>query len=212
MAHDRNAVGQGPDFPAQDLPLALASVWQRFEDGVATRRSAFHTPTLISNGSDGWPNPRTVVLRAVDRASASLRCHTDRRAPKTAELTADDRVALLVYAPSTKLQVRLWGTARLANQGAVADAAWAASTLWARRCYAAPHAPGAPTGGPDGNLPDELIGRQPSEAEAEAGRVNFTTVTIAVSRIDWLYLAATGHRRGLHVRAADGWTSSWIAP
>jgi hypothetical protein len=127
-------------------------------------------------------------------------------------LAADNRVGVLAYDPAAKLQIRLEGTALVDTAGQVADSAWAASSLWARRCYAAPFAPGEETGMPHGNLPETLTDRQPTEDEAEEGRTNFAVVVLTMDRVDWLHLAAAGHRRGLHVRSDSAWSAAWKAP
>jgi len=201
-----------PGFPGEDLEKAYRAIWQALENGASDRRSPFHTPTLLSNGLDGWPKARTVVLRNVDKALATLRCHTDQRSPKVAELMADGRSGLLAYDPNAKVQIRLEGTGRVEVNGAIADAAWSSSTLWARRCYAAPFDPGAETDIPHGNLPENLTDRQPTEKEAEAGRGNFAVIVLAIDRIDWLYLASSGHHRGRYLRSGDTWSKSWVAP
>lgn len=200
------------DFPTDDLDKAFSAVWRMLGEGASDRRRVFHTPALVSVGLDGWPKARTVVLRSVDRENATLRCHTDLRSPKVAELEGNPRVGVLVYDPGQKLQVRLQGTATIDTSGEVADGAWASSTLWARRCYAAPLAPGTQTDAPFSNLTEALVARQPTEEEAEDGRGNFATITVEVIRIDWLYLLATGHSRALHVRDGAEWTHSWLAP
>lgn len=199
-------------FPGDELNKAFDAVWRALAQGASDRRNAIHTPTLVSNGLDGWPKTRTIVLRDADRSKAALRCHSDTRSPKVAELKADSRVGVLAYNPVAKLQIRLQGSAMIETNGPVADAAWASATLWARRCYAAPLAPGAETDGPHGNLPDNLTDRQPTEDEAEEGRSNFAVIVMTVDWIDWLYLASSGHRRGRHVRAGGTWSAAWTAP
>ena len=199
-------------FPIDDLDGAFSAVWRMLGEGASDRRRAFHTPTLISVGLDGWPKARTVVLRAADPSGATLRCHTDLRSPKVAEFADNPKVGVLAYDPGQKLQVRLQGFARIDKNGEVADAAWASSTLWARRCYAAPLAPGTRSDAPHGNLPEGLSDRQPTQDEAEGGRGNFAAITVDVRQIDWLYLLAAGHRRGLHARDGDQWRHDWLAP
>jgi hypothetical protein len=49
-------------------------------------------------------------------------------------------------------------------------------------------------------------------ADAEAGRENFRAVLITVTRIDWLHLAASGHRRAVYEWACGGWSGGWRAP
>ena len=90
------------DFPTDDLDKAFSAIWRMLGEGASDRRSIFHTPALVSVGLDGWPKARTVVLRSVDRESATLRCHTDLRSPKVAELEGNPRVGVLAYDPGQK--------------------------------------------------------------------------------------------------------------
>lgn len=199
-------------FPADDLDDAFDAVWRALEDGASDQRRPFHAPVLVSSGLDGWPKARTVILRAVNRRAGTLRCHTDLRSPKVAELTADARAGLLFYDPVLALQVRLQCVAEIDSAGRRADAAWTASSLWSRRCYAAPFPPGAETDAPQGNLPADLPHRRPTESEVKSGRANFATMIFAVRQIDWLYLDTAGHRRARHARTDGAWGATWIAP
>lgn len=186
----------------ENLDTALAGAFGLLSRGVADRRSPFHTPTLATRGADGGPNLRTVVLRAFDPATRTLRIHTDRRSAKAAEIAQDGRAMLHGYDPAAQVQLRLSGHASLHLDDATADAAWAASREMSRMCYAAADAPGTPV-----PVPPE------APRDAAGGRANFAAVTLRVDSLDWLLLAHAGHRRARFTWDAAGTHSaSWIAP
>ncbi|WP_295880554.1 pyridoxamine 5'-phosphate oxidase family protein [uncultured Thiohalocapsa sp.] len=189
-----------------DLDATCDQVWQRLGRGAADRRSGFHTVQLASIGLDGTPRVRTVVLRGVDRAARQLRVHTDRRSPKFAELAERPPVEVCAYDPRSKIQIRVRGRADLATAEA-ADAPWAATQPGSRACYRAPAAPGAPVDDP------RLLDPAPAPpADAEAGREHFSVVLVTLAHIDWLYLAARGHRRACFEWHEGRWRGAWLAP
>jgi hypothetical protein len=208
----------GEGFPCEDLDAAVARVWALLERGAADRRSAFHTPMLATVDGQGAPQVRTVVLRGADAGQGRLWCHSDRRSPKVTHLIDRPAAQFAFYDRRLKLQVRASMDVAVLTDGPVADRAWQQSTLWARRCYLAPDPPSTALDTRSANLPDGLDGRQPSEAESQAGRANFCVIMGTVQRIDWLYLAHGGHWRG-EMRRANGahqdrvdWALTWLAP
>lgn len=190
-----------------DLEGTLAEAWRLLARGVADRRSPFHHPVVASIGSDGAPQARTVILRGADAASRSLRFHTDARSRKISEITADGRVSLHFYDPGAKIQLRLAGLATVHRDDAVADAAWAGSRVFSRQCYGIAPGPGVPlpTGGAF-TLPDVT-----DEATAP-GRAAFTAVVIEVRSLEWLYLAAAGHRRATFDWTDGALAATWLTP
>ncbi|SHN48709.1 pyridoxamine 5'-phosphate oxidase family protein [Erythrobacter sanguineus] len=171
------------------------------------RRSPMHTPVIVTADIDA----RVMVLRAFDPASWTLRLHTDSRAPKAAAITADPRVAAVLYDKAAKIQLRLRGTARIEVQGPVADAAWATSTNFARRCYLG-DGPGAVSQVATSGLPSEFEGVEPDDAQLLPARENFAVLLIEINEVDWLHLAHTGHVRAQFTRAGEGWSARWVAP
>ncbi|MFN9497128.1 MAG: pyridoxamine 5'-phosphate oxidase family protein [Sphingomonadales bacterium] len=171
------------------------------------RKNPMHTPAIVTADVDA----RVMVLRAFDAARWILRLHTDTRAPKARAIAADPRMAVLLYDKGAKIQIRLRGTGRIEAHGPVADAAWAASTNFARRCYLG-EGPGAVSDTPTSGLPLEFEGAEPDDAQLIPARENFAVLLIEIAAFDWLYLAHTGHQRAQFVRAGDGWTGSWVAP
>ncbi|MFN3613954.1 MAG: pyridoxamine 5'-phosphate oxidase family protein [Rubrimonas sp.] len=190
-----------------DLDATLDQAWLRLARGAADRRSGMHTITVATMGPDG-PQARTVVLRGADRAARTIRFHTDARAPKIAELTAEPRVSAVAYDPRAKIQIRLNGHAAVHGGGAAADAAWAGSAPGSRLCYRAPLPPGTPLRTPGEADPTDAL----RAADSETGRPNFRAVLVTVARIDWLYLAASGHRRAGFAWDGAAWRGRWLAP
>lgn len=191
-----------------DLDATLAEAWRRLARGAADRRSGFHTVQLASIGADGGPRARTVVLRAVAPAQRLIRVHTDARSAKAAELAADARVEICAYDAAAKIQIRLRGLATPRRDDAVAAAAWAGSGQGSRMCYRAAVAPGAALERPEAADPQ----RRAREPLSDLGRENFLAVTVAVARLEWLYLAASGHRRALYAWGDGALSARWLAP
>jgi hypothetical protein len=188
-----------------DLPGSLSQAWALLVRGAADRKHAFHTPSVATIGADGSPRVRTVVLRGASPPSRRLRFHTDARSAKAAELRADPRIAVHAYDPGAKIQLRLTGRATLHRDDEVADAAWKATKSFSRACYRVTAAPGTPTYDPIAALAEAGNGD-------EAGREAFIAVAVAVERIEWLYLAAAGHRRALFDWSGDSPAATWLVP
>lgn len=170
--------------------------------GVADRRHAFHTPTLATIGPDGAPQARTLVLRGVEPAARRIRLHSDARAGKVAELRAEPRCALHFYDARAGLQMRLAGTATVHDgSDPAAEAAWAGSREFSRMCYAIAPAPGTPVAAPPA-APDD----------PEAGRDNFAVLLLRFDRLEWLDLAASGHRRARFEWREGAHSATWLVP
>jgi len=186
---------------ADGLEAVLAEAFRLLSRGVADRRSAFHTPTVATIGPDGVPALRTMVLRGFEASTRMLRLHTDQRAAKFGELAADPRMAIHIYDPSAQMQLRLSGVATKHAANAIAVAAWAASQPGARRCYAATVAPGAAVAAPPPPPPDG------------DGYANFAVLACEFDRLEWLWLAAAGHRRARFIWAEGGGRdATWLGP
>jgi len=172
------------------------------------RKSPMHTPVIVTGDVDA----RVMVLRAFDPQAWTLRLHTDARAPKAQVIDADPRIAVLFYDKGAKIQIRARGTAQILRAGAEVDAAWGASTNFARRCYLG-EGPGAGSDVPTSGLPPEFEGVEPDDAQLLPARENFALLRITLTAFDWLYLAHTGHVRAQFARDASGdWQGFWVSP
>ena len=188
-----------------DLDGSLAEAWRLIGRGVADRRSPFHTPTVATTRPDGSPALRTVVLRGAAPPDWTLRFHTDVRSAKFAELEADPRVALHFYDAGRKIQIRVDGRARLLTGDPATSKIWNVMKPHSRACYRAESGPGqafaAPPPAPAGEA-----------ATGNQGRENFAVVSVAAARLEWLYLAARGHRRARFEKEGDRLSCTWLAP
>ena len=171
-----------------------ADTFRRLARGVADRRSPFRTPAFVTASG-----ARTVVLRSWDGPSRTLTIHSDVRAAKVAEVAAQPAVAMHVWDAGANIQLRLWGDARRLPEPE-AGAAWARLHPGSRASYRAALVPGTP-------VPDPAALPVLDEAAAQA---NFAVLAVTLRSMEWLHLAADGHRR-----ARFGWEpecSEWLVP
>jgi pyridoxamine 5'-phosphate oxidase len=186
-----------------DLAASLDYSWQLLARGVADRRAAFHTPSVATLGLDGTPRVRTVVLRGCDLDLRHLRFHTDRRSTKIAEIAANPMGAMLFYDAGQKIQLRLSCHFSL-SPSTVWQKAWEATAPMSRECYQVDQPPGTPIERPD-------LARFDAEA-TEDGAQNFQPILARIETIEWLYLAARGHRRAFFDLRGDAPQMQWLVP
>lgn len=189
-----------------DLEATLAEAWRMLVRGAADRRAAFHTPVLASLRGDGRPAARTVVLRDLDPDRRRLRFHTDRRSMKFAEIAAEPRVSMHFYDPAAKVQICIDGRAARHAEDALADLSWDRTQPMSRNCYRVSPGPGSPIGDPSQAVSGGTVG------DDEAGRENFAAITVAIDTLEWLYLAAQGHRRARFHWAGEELIATWLVP
>jgi len=186
-----------------DLDGSCAFAWGLLERGVKDRRSPFHTPSLATIDSRGSPEIRTVVLRSCNSLDRYLRFNTDARSPKIAEMLFQPLAALHFYDSRLKIQLRV--RAKLARlRGDAFDEAWDNTRPMSRECYQVTQAPGSPLSTPGDVVFDA--------AATNDGADHFAPVVAHVRQIEWLYLAARGHRRALFDFTASKPRHSWLVP
>ena len=155
----------------------LADIARRLEKGTNNRKVPMHSPVIATADADA----RVMILRAFDSAEWTLRLHTDARSPKC-EVVADGApVGALFYDQLAKVQIRARGTGRIEYDTPLADAAWAESTNFAKRCYLG-DGPGAVSELATSGLPDWAEGIQPTDEQVAPGRENFAILMIELGR------------------------------
>lgn len=197
--------GEAVTEPAhyRDLAAVEDVAWAMLAAAVQDRRVAFHEAAVATVTAEGRPAVRTVVLRAADRAAGTVGFHTDKRSHKFAELGAGPSAEILFYDHDAKVQVRLRGSTSLHNDDPLAATVWARTSEMSRQCYRQKVGPGTPL-----EASDAAAGEALSEA---AGFANFVVVSVAIVELEWLYLAAAGHRRALLCYGSSP-SARWIAP
>lgn len=181
---------------AAELETLLAQVWARLMRGVGDRHAAARHPTFATVSADGWPEARTVVLRAADAVVGTLDIHTDLRSAKVAALRRTPRAALHVWDASAHLQTRAAVEVTVLTGDEVA-AIWARVPDPSRQSYGTTPAPGLP-----------IAGALAYEKRPDAA--SFAVLRCAVQAFDVVHLGAM-HRRARFERA-NGWSGQWLAP
>ncbi len=185
-----------PHAWAAGLETLYAQVWSRLVRGVGDRHAPARHPTLATVSPEGWPEQRTVVLRAADPVAGSLDIHTDLRSAKVAALRHSPRAALHVWDPAAHLQTRLSVTVTILT-GAKVSAIWARVPDASRLSYGAVPAPGQPIAG--------ALDYKPHIDPAA-----FAILRCTVAAIDAVHLGAQ-HRRA-RFDAENDWAGQWLTP
>lgn len=165
------------------------------------RENAWRLLALGSQGADGAPRQRMVVLRGFEPGSLTLWLHSDARAGKVGEIAADPRVSLLGLDAARQWQLRLEGEARLHRGDALADRAWAAMPEGERRSYAASAPPGSAVPAPP-----------PPPVVTPQARANFCVITVRLRQMEWLHLDPERHRRARFRFLGQGVEARWLIP
>jgi pyridoxamine 5'-phosphate oxidase len=191
----------------------LKKIWKHLDLGVLEREHPFHTPVFGTISPNGEPVLRVVVLRRFWRRNPrGLAFHSHVGAPKVLEIQNNPQVAWSFYHPQEKFQLRIKGTASVHTDDELADEQWLATGFFSRRCYVGA-APSQPSEKPTTGLPADLIQRQPTAEESEAGRQNFAVVFSTIDSIDCMELDVRGHRRSLFVWNETGELETrWLTP
>lgn len=172
----------------QTLNTLLETVWQHLGRGTKDRHHPARHPTLATVTATG-PDMRTLVLRATDRARATLEFHTDAASPKIAHIQKNPTVAIHVWIPKASLQIRANARAELLPGD---PALFSQLPEAAQQNYQGP-APGAPL---------------PAQSDPTPDR--FTRLICHLTDIDALLLTSP-HQRATFSKA-DDWRGTWIAP
>lgn len=178
--------------PPERVPLdALAArVWQELTRAPHDRHHDWRTPVLATQGLDGLPQARTVVLRAADSAARTLTVFTDARSPKCAELQAQPAAQLVFWSPRLGWQLRVPVRAVVFTAGAPVAEAWArVGASRAAADYLAPLPPGSPWPGRGEAAADAGPGAGPDASH------HLAVLRLQAGAIDWLELHRDGHRR-----------------
>jgi 3-hydroxyisobutyrate dehydrogenase len=180
--------------------------------GVKDRKHTFHTPVFCNLDNENSIESRVVVLRQFDSPNMVLNFHTDFRSPKILGLQQNNNSLLVFYDHKLKIQLRIKTTSIINNQNKVTQEMWDQTKLFSRKCYLTEKAPSSSTNLPEDGIDESLGGREPTLEESERGYKNFTVVQNQIQQIDWLYLAASGHRRLKIILEKQIPSFQWIIP
>ena len=183
--------------------------WSMLDDAVINRSSPFRIPVFIyanQNEIDG----RIVVLRKSDRNNNLLQFHTDLRSPKVNILKKNKNASLLFYDKEEKIQLRVQVECEINNQNSISNESWKKTQHISRRCYLTDNAPGTISENPTSGMISKLEDFDYTMEQSEKGYENFTVIKCNIKSIEWLYLAAKGHRRAIF--DFENKKNNWLVP
>ena len=193
----------------EDFTEIKKKIWSMLDDAVTNRSSQFRIPIFIcghNNDVDG----RIVVLRKSDRANNLLQFHTDLRSPKVDILKKNNKASLLFYDKEEKIQLRVKVDCEINNQNSTTEESWKKTQHISRRCYLTDSPPGTTSDNPTSGMISKLEDFDYTMEQSEEGYKNFTVIKCKINSIEWLYLAAKGHRRAKFDFQSN--KNAWLVP
>ena len=186
-------------------------IWELLNLGLQNRDASFHIPVFIcglNNNIDG----RMVVMRGVDKKEKKIWFHSDIRSNKVKVLKSNSQASLLLYDKSEKIQLRISGNTKINYQNDITKKSWKKTTHMSRQCYLGNKAPGSDVFMPTSGLTDDIENFKYSIEESEIGYKNFCVIETFIKSIEWLYLAAKGHRRAYFTLENNSLEKKWLIP
>ena len=178
----------------EDLAEIQNKYWSMLDDAVTNRGSSFRIPVFMCALQDEIDG-RIVVLRKSDRENNLLQFHTDFRSPKVDILKKNNKASLLFYDKEEKIQLRVKVECEVNNQNLITEKSWKKTQHISRRCYLTDSPPGTSSDNPTSGMISKLEDFNYTMEQSEEGFKNFTVIKCKIKSIEWLYLAAKGHRR-----------------
>ena len=179
------------------------------DDAITNRGSQFRIPVFICAHQDEVDG-RIVVLRKSDRENNLLQFHTDLRSPKVDILKKNKNASLVFYDKEEKIQLRVKVECEVNNQNSTTEESWKKTQHISRRCYLTDSPPGTTSENPTSGMISKLEDFDYTMKQSEEGYKNFTVIKCKIRSIEWLYLAAKGHRRARF--DIESKKDTWLVP
>jgi len=199
-----------PDY-YNDLDKTYARIWQLLNLGLSNRNAPFHLPIFICGNIKKFDG-RIVVLRGVDEKEKKIWFHSDIRSNKVKKLKKNPEAKLLFYDKHEKVQLRITSKTKINYKNNITKKSWKKTAHLSRQCYLGLEAPGTKAQNPTSGLTEKIDNLKYSSEESEAGYKNFCVIENYISSIEWLYLAAKGHRRALFDLKKNSVKKRWLIP
>ncbi len=194
----------------EDFNEIEKKLWSLLVRAVNDRSSEFRTPVFIcgdNNNLDG----RVVVLRKADEKSISLQFHSDIRSTKIDTIKKNPNSSLLFYGKKEKIQLRMKVESKLHYNDEITKESWDKTGHISRKCYLVTDGPGTKSKKPTSGLDSKFDNFDFTKEQSEEGYKNFCVIRCKIKSIEWLYLAAKGHRRAL-IEFQGSKKFSWLIP
>ena len=178
----------------EDFNEIKKKIWLMLDDAISNRASQFRIPTFICGDQSDFDG-RIVVLRKSDQHNNTVQFHSDIRSDKIEKLKKNPKAAMLFYDKEEKIQVRLKIECVVNHNNDITKESWSKTQHISRKCYLVDNGPGSESEIPTSGLKPELDSFDYTKEQSEEGYKNFTVIQCKIKFIEWLYLAAKGHRR-----------------
>ena len=178
----------------EDLTEIKNKIWSMLDNAIKDRGSTFRIPVFVCGNRNDFDG-RIVVLRKSDQSNNLIQYHSDIRSDKIAKLKLNKNAAMLFYDKEEKIQVRLKVDCIVNHENEVTKESWFKTQHISRKCYLVDSGPGTKSDIPTSGLKPELDNFDYTKEESEKGYKNFTVIQCKIYSMEWLYLAAKGHRR-----------------
>ena len=178
----------------EDFKEIEKKIWDLLTSAVKDRSSEFRTPVFIC-GNDKDLDGRVVVLRKADQENKFIQYHSDIRSSKIDKIKKNLNCSILFYGKQEKIQLRLKAECKVHFSDGVTKESWGKTGHISRKCYLVTNGPGTQSEAPTSGLDGKFDNFDYTKEESEAGYKNFCVIRCKVKSIEWLYLAAKGHRR-----------------
>jgi len=184
-------------------------IWSMLDDAVTNRSSTFRIPVFVCGDQKDFDG-RIVVLRKSDQSNNILQFHSDIRSEKITKLKINKNASMLFYDKEEKIQVRLKVECIVNHNNEITKESWSKTGHISRKCYLVDNGPGTESPNPTSGLKPELDNFEFTMEESEKGYKNFTVIQCKIKTIEWLYLAARGHRRARF--DLENNQNTWLVP
>ena len=199
-----------PDY-YNNLDEVYSKTWKLLNEGLRNRDASFHIPVFICGDKNKFDG-RIVVLRGVDKKEKKIWFHSDIRSNKVKILKSNSKSNLIFYDKSEKIQLRISGKVKINHLNNVSKKAWTKTVHMSRQCYLGNKAPGSNVNIPTSGLSEKIDNLKYTLEESEIGYKNFCVIETYIKSIEWLYLAAKGHRRAYFDLNKKQLEKKWLIP
>ena len=169
-------------------------IWSMLNNAIKDRSSPFRIPVFICGNQNDFDG-RIVVLRKSDQSNNLIQYHSDIRSDKIEKLKTNKNASMLFYDKDEKIQVRLKVECTVNHNNDTTKESWSKTGHISRKCYLVDNGPGTESDIPTSGLNSKLDNFEFTMEQSEVGYKNFTVIQCKIKSMEWLYLAAKGHRR-----------------
>ena len=193
----------------EDFNEIEKKIWDLLTNSISDRNSEFRTPVFIC-GNDNDLDGRVVVLRKAIQQNNFIQYHSDIRSSKIEKIKKNHNCSVLFYGKQEKIQLRLKVECTVHFSDEITKEAWENTGQISRKCYLVTNGPGTKSKIPTSGLDNKFDNFDFTKEESEAGYKNFCVIKCKIKSIEWLYLAAKGHRRALF--DLENNKKNWLVP